>query len=166
MGHLCPGLNENTNFTIFRRFAKKNRGRNDFSHFTIFRYFFVFLTQPDGASEVNKIILLKLRKIAAATISPTLRFFVIFYFSHLPDGASEFNKFCEKKGKIWGRNDFSLLTIFRYIWFFLLIRRHFRMEQILRKLKKKSWSQRCFALYDFSLLLCCNHVQERASEFN
>ena len=118
MGHLCPGLNENTNFTIFRRFAKKNRGRSDFSHFTIFRYLFVFLTQPDGASEVNKIILRKLRKIAAATISPTLRFFVTFLLFPLTRWGLRIQQILRQKRenlgpqRFFALNDFSLYFVF------------------------------------------------------
>ena len=118
MGHLYPGLNEITNFTIFRRFAKKNRGRNDFSHFTIFRYFFVFLTQPDGASEVNKIILRKLRKIAAATICRTLRFFVTFLLFPLTRWGFRIQQILRKKReklgpqRFFALNDFSLYFAF------------------------------------------------------
>ena len=118
MAHLCPGLNAITNFKIFRRFAKKNRGRNDFSHFTIFRYFFVFLTQPDGASEVNKIILRKLRKIAAATICRTLRFFVTFSVFPLTRWGLRIQQILRKKReklgphRFFALNDFSLYFIF------------------------------------------------------
>ena len=53
-GSLMSRLDEITDFTIFRRFVKKNRGRNDFSHFTIFRYFFVFLTNQVGLLKSTK----------------------------------------------------------------------------------------------------------------
>ena len=147
--HLCPGLHTITNFTVLCRFATKNRGRNDFSHFTIFPYFFVFSTYQRALPNefCGEIV-----KIGAATTNFTLLFFVTFwfvsltrrgfriqqilrkwqkigaatifrsfFFSHLPEGASEFNKFCENI--------------------------------------EKSWSRRFFAL-------CCSHLPERASELN
>ena len=118
---------------------------------------FLFFSVTDGASKVHKIILRKLRLQLFVALYD---FSLLFCFSHLPGGACEFNKFCGKKGKNRGRNDFSLLTIFRYILFFSLNRRHFRIEQILPKLKKIM-----VALYDFSLLLCWYHLPERAFEF-
>ena len=51
MGHFCPRLHATANFTMFRSFTTKNRGRNDFSLFKIFRYFF-FL--PNEALKFNK----------------------------------------------------------------------------------------------------------------
>ena len=54
MGHLCLRLHTIANFTMFRSFAKKNRGRNDFSLFRIFRYFLFFSHLPNGALKFNK----------------------------------------------------------------------------------------------------------------
>ena len=54
MGHLCPKLHAIANFTMFLSFAKKNRGRNDFSLFRIFRYFLFFSHLPNGALKFNK----------------------------------------------------------------------------------------------------------------
>ena len=54
MGHFCPRLHAIANFTTFRSFATKNRGRNDFSLLTIFRYFFFFSHLPNGALKFNK----------------------------------------------------------------------------------------------------------------
>ena len=123
--HLCPGLHAITNFTILCRFATKNRGRNDFSHFAIFRYFFVFPTYQTALP--NSTNSAKLRK------SGPQRLFLLYYFSllfgssHLPDGASEFNKFCEN-GKKSGPQRFFLPFLF-----FSLTRRRFRIQQILWK---------------------------------
>ena len=82
-------------FTTLCTFATKNRGRDEFSHFTIFLYFFVFQSHlGDGASEFIKLC-------ENCDKSGLQRFVSLYDFSlplclsHLPDGASEFNKFCE-----------------------------------------------------------------------
>ena len=123
--HLCPGLHAITNFTVLCRFATKNRGRNDFSHFTIFRYFFVFPTyQTALPNSTNS---------AKWPKSGPQRLFLLYYFlllfgsSHLPDGASQFNKFCEN-GKNSGPQRFFLPFLF-----FSLTRTRFQIQQILWK---------------------------------
>ena len=124
--HLCPGLHTITNFTVLCRFATKNRGRNDFSHFTIFRYFFVFSTYqralPNSTNSAAK-----LRKSGPQRLILLYYFSLLFSLSHLPDGASEFNKFCEN-GKKSGPQRFFLPVLF-----FSLTRRRFRIQQILWK---------------------------------
>ena len=123
--HLCPGLHAITNFTVLCRFATKNRGRNDFSHFTIFRYFFVFPTyQTALPNSTNS---------AKWPKSGPQRLFLLYYFSllfgssHLPDGASEFNKFCEN-GKKSGPQ-----RLFLPFLFFSLTRTRFQIQRILWK---------------------------------
>ena len=126
-GHLCPGLHAITNLTILRRFATKNRGRNAFSRFRIFRYFFVFLT----------------------------------YHRELPNSTNS-----AKIVKNRGRNDFLHFTIFCYFLVCLTYQTGLPNSTKFCGNREKSWSQRFIALYDFSLLPCCSHLPERASEFN
>ena len=80
--HLCPGLHTITNFTVLCRFATKNRGRNDFSHFTIFRYVFVFSTYqralPNSTNSAAK-----LRKSGPQRLILLYYFSLLFGLSHL-----------------------------------------------------------------------------------
>ena len=85
--HLCPGLHAITNFTILCRFATKNRGRNDFSHFTIFRYFFVYPTYQRALP--NSTNSAKLQKLGPKRLFLLYYFLLLFGLSHLPEGASE-----------------------------------------------------------------------------
>ena len=110
--HLCPGLHTITNFTVLCRFATKNRGRNDFSHFTIFRYFFVFSNLPEGASEFNKFCG-EIAKIGAATTNFTLLFFVTFWFVSLTRRGFRIQQILRKWQKI------GAATIFRSFFVFL-----------------------------------------------
>ena len=122
--HLCPGLHAITNFTVLCRFATKNRGRNDFSHFTIFPYFFVFCTyQRALPNSTNSAV--KLRKLGPQRLFSLYYFSLLFGLSHLPEGGSEFNKFCEN-GKKSGPQRFFVPSLF-----FSLTRRRFRIQQIL-----------------------------------
>ena len=123
--HLSPGLHAITNFTILCRFATKNRGCNDFLHFTIFRYFFVYPTYQKALP--NSTNSAKLRKLGPPTTIFTLLFFVTFWFVSLTRRGSEFNKFCEN-GKKSGPQRFFLPFLF-----FSLTRRRFRIQQILWK---------------------------------
>ena len=122
--HLCLGLHAITNFTVLCRFATKNRGRNDFSHFTIFRYFFVFSTYqralPNSTNSAAK-----LRKSGPQRLILLYYFSLIFGLSRLPDRASEFNNFCEN-GKKSGPQRFLVPFLF-----FSLTRGRFRIQQIL-----------------------------------
>ena len=161
MGHLCPGLNEITDFTIFLRFAKKNRGLNDFSHFTIFRYLFVFLTHQMGLLKSTKQFCENCEKSRLQLFVVLYDFSLLFCFSHLPGRPSQFNKFCEKKReksrtqRFFPLNDFSLYFVFLTYQMALPNRTNSaKIEKIV------------VALYDFSLLLCCYHLPERASKFN
>ena len=124
--HLCPGLHTITNFTVLCRFAPKNRGRDDFSHFTIFRYFFVFSTYqralPNSTNSAAK-----LRKSGPQRLILLYYLSLLFGLSHLPDGASEFNKLCEN-GKKSGPQRFFVPFLF-----FSLSRMRFRIQQILWK---------------------------------
>ena len=110
--HLCPGLHTITNFTVLCRFATKNRGRNDFSHFTIFRYFFVFFHFPEGASEFNKFCG-EIAKIGAATTNFTLLFFVTFWFVSPTRRGFRIQQILRKWQKI------GAATIFRSFFVFL-----------------------------------------------
>ena len=95
-----PGLHATTNFTnstIIRRFTPKNRGCSDFSRFTIFRYFFVFLTYHRGFPECNR--------------------------------------FCENSEKS-GPQQFFALYDFSLLLVCLTNQNGFRIQQILRKLRK------------------------------
>ena len=149
--YLCPGPHAITNFTILCRFATKNRGRNDFSHFTIFRYFFVFPTYqralPNSTNSAAK-----LRKSGPQRIFLLYYFSLLFGLSHLPDGGSEFNKFYEN-GKKSGPQRFFVPFLF-----FSLTRRRFRIQQIL----SKYWKVVVATIF----ALCCSHLPERASELN
>ena len=109
--HLCPGLHAITNFTILCRFATKNRGRNDFSHFTIFRYFFVYLSHlPEGASEFNKFC--EIAKIGAATTIFTLLFFVTFWFVSLTRRGFRIQQTLRKWQKIGAATIFPSVFVF------------------------------------------------------
>ena len=137
--HLCPGLHAITNFTVLCRFATKNRGRNDFSHFTIFRYFFVFSTyqralpnSTNSAAKLRKsgpqrLILLNyfsllfglsrlpiqqiLRKWQKIGAATIFRSFFVFltYQKALPNSTN-----CVKILKSRGRNDFSHFVVLTY----------------------------------------------------
>ena len=110
--HLCPGLHAITNFTVLCRFATKNRGRNDFSHFTIFRYFFVFFHLPEGAYEFNKFCG-EIAKIGAATTNFTLLFFVTFWLVSLTRWGFRIQQILRKWQKV------GAATIFRPFFAFL-----------------------------------------------
>ena len=109
--HLCPGLHAITNFTILRRFATKNRGRNDFSHFTIFRYFFVFPTYQRALQ--NSTNSSKLRKIGVATIVSTSLIFFTFWFVTLTRRGFRIQQILQKWQKI------AAPTIYHSFFFFL-----------------------------------------------
>ena len=108
--HLCPGLHTITNFTVLCRFATKNRGRNDFSHFTIFPYFFVFSTYQRALPNefCGEIV-----KIGAATTNFTLLFFVTFWFVSLTRRGFRIQQILRKWQKI------GAATIFRSFFVFL-----------------------------------------------
>ena len=55
MGHVCPRLHAIANLTMFRSFATKNRGRNNFSLLRSLRYFFFISHLPNGALKFNTI---------------------------------------------------------------------------------------------------------------
>ena len=148
--HLCPGLHAITNFTVLCRFATKNRGRNDFSHFTIFRYFFVFPTYQTALP--NSTNSAKLRKSGPQRLFLLYYFSLLFGLSHLPEGLPNSTN-SAKMAKNRGRNDFSSLFCFSH-----LPEGASEFNKFCENIEK-SWSQRFFAL-------CCFHLPERASELN
>ena len=148
--HLCPGLHAITNFTILCRFANKNRGRNDFSHFTIFRYFFVYPTYQRALP--NSTNSAKLRKLGPQRLFLLYYFLLLFGLSHLPDGVPNSTN-SAKMAKNRGGNDFSFIFCFSH-----LPEGASEFNKFSENIEK-SWSQRFFAL-------CCSHLPERASELN
>ena len=149
--HLCPGLHAITNFTVLCRFATKNRGRNDFSHFTIFPYFFVFSTYqralPNSTNSAAK-----LRKSGPQRLILLYYFSLLFGLSHLPDGVPNSTN-SAKMAKSRGRNDFPFLFCFSH-----LPEGASEFNKFCENIEK-SWSRRLFAL-------CYSHLPERASELN
>ena len=105
---LCPGLHTITNFTVLCRFATKNRGRNDFSHFTIFRYFFVFPTYQRALPNSTN----SAAKIGAATTNFTLLFFVTFWFVSLTRRGFRIQQILRKWQKIGAATIFPSFFVF------------------------------------------------------
>ena len=90
MGYLCPRLHTIANFTMFRSFAKKNRGRNDFSLFRIFRYFLFFSHLPNGALKFNKFCE-DCEKSWSQRFAAFYNFSLLFCCSQLLERVSDFN---------------------------------------------------------------------------
>ena len=116
------------NFTVLRRFATKNRNRNDFPSLLCFSY--------QGGLPNSKNFA-KIAKTRSPTIFYTVTwyFFLLFGLSHLPDGASELNNFCEKVKKL-GPQRFFVLNDFSLFLSFSLTNRGFQSQLIPRKVRK------------------------------
>ena len=111
--HVSPPLMSRTarnyNFTVLCKFATKNCGRNDFSHFTIFPYFFVFSTYqralPNSTNSAAK-----MRKSGPQRLIFSLLFFVTFWLVSLTRWGFRIQQILRKWQKVGAATIFRSLT--------------------------------------------------------
>ena len=109
---LCPRLHPTTHFTISRKFATKNRGRNIFFALNDFSLLFLFMSLTRRGFRIQQ-FLRKWRKMGATSI-----FWLLFLFFSLTRRALLNSTNSVKFAKNRGRNHLSHFTIFCH--FFVL----------------------------------------------